>query len=100
MQKRLLAVGLAAIFLLTAVLAGCGSSQSAQPAQPAQPQKVIIAYTPWTGYGALFVAKEKGMFKARGLDVELQSIEGVGDRKQALAADKIQGMAASLDVTV
>lgn len=100
MQKRLLTVGLAAIFLLTAVLAGCGSSQPAQPAQPAQPQKVIIAYTPWTGYGALFVAKEKGMFKARGLDVELQSIEGVGDRKQALAADKIQGMAASLDVTV
>ncbi|MDR3591830.1 MAG: aliphatic sulfonate ABC transporter substrate-binding protein [Negativicutes bacterium] len=78
-------------------MVGCGSNQPA-PQQPAQ--KIIIAYTPWTGYGALFVAKEKGMFKSRGLDVELQSIEGVGDRKQALAAGKIQGMAASLDVSV
>jgi len=97
MQRKMLAAGLMMVFLLTAVLAGCGSSQ---PAQPQQPQKIIIAYTPWTGYGALFVAKEKGMFKSRGLDVELQSIEGVGDRKQALAAGKIQGMAASLDVSV
>lgn len=100
MQKKWLAVGFMAIFLLTAVLAGCGSNQPAQQAQQAQPQKIVIAYTPWTGYGALFVAQEKGMFKSRGLDVELQSIEGVGDRKQALAAGKIQAMAASLDVSV
>jgi ABC transporter, substrate-binding protein, aliphatic sulfonates family len=100
MQKRYLALALVAVFALTAVLSGCGSTQPAQQAKPAAPQKVIIAYTPWTGYAALFVAQAKGMFKARGLDVELQSIESVGERKQALAAGKIQGMAASLDVTV
>lgn len=98
-MKKTLALALVLVFALTAVLAGCGSSQPAQPqAKPAQ--KIIIAYTPWTGYAALFVAQSKGMFKARGLDIELQSIESVGDRKQALAAGKIQGMAASLDVAV
>jgi NitT/TauT family transport system substrate-binding protein len=97
--KKSLALALVLVFALTAVLAGCGSSQPAQPqAKPAQ--KVIIAYTPWTGYAALFVAQSKGMFKARGLDIELQAIEGVGDRKQALAAGKIQGMAASIDVAI
>ncbi|MCX7781707.1 MAG: ABC transporter substrate-binding protein [Negativicutes bacterium] len=98
MSKKLIAVMLAAV-MLTTLLAGCGSGQQAQP-QPAKAQKIIIAYTPWTGYGALFVAQAKGMFKARGLDVELQSIESVGERKQALAAGKIQAMAASLDVSV
>lgn len=99
MSKRYLALALAIVFALTAVLAGCGSSQPAQQAKPAA-QKIIIAYTPWTGYAALFVAQSKGMFKARGLDVEVQAIEGVGDRKQALAAGKIQGMAASIDVSI
>ncbi len=99
MSKRYLALALAVVFALTAVLAGCGSNQPAQQAKPAA-QKIIIAYTPWTGYGALFVAQAKGMFKARGLDVEVQAIEGVGDRKQALAAGKIQGMAASIDVSI
>lgn len=99
MQKKILALALVVVFALTAVLAGCGSSQPAAPAAK-PPQKIIIAYTPWTGYGALFVAQAKGMFKARGLDVELQAIESVGERKQALAAGKITGMAASLDVAV
>jgi len=100
MNKKYLALALAVVFALTAVLAGCGQSKPAEQAKPAAPQKIIIAYTPWTGYAALFVAQSKGMFKARGLDVEVQAIEGVGDRKQALAAGKIQGMAASIDVSI
>jgi NitT/TauT family transport system substrate-binding protein len=100
MNKKYLALALAVVFALTAVLAGCGQSKPAEPAKPAAPQKIIIAYTPWTGYAALFVAQSKGMFKARGLDIEVQAIEGVGDRKQALAAGKIQGMAASIDVSI
>lgn len=99
-MKKSLALALVLVFALTAVLAGCGSSQPAQPQQAKPAQKIIIGYTPWTGYAALFVAQSKGMFKARGLDVEVQAIEGVGDRKQALAAGKIQGMAASIDVAI
>lgn len=83
---------------MAAVLAaGCGGQQAAQPAKS---QPIVIAYTPWTGYAALFIAQEKGMFKAKGLDVTLQSIEGVGDRKQAMVAKKIQAMATSLDVSI
>lgn len=98
MYKKLLAVILV-MALMSLSLAGCGSNQAAQP-NAQKPQKIVIGYTPWTGYGALFVAQEKGIFKSKGLDVELQSIEGVGDRKQALVAGKIQAMAASLDVSV
>lgn len=100
MQKKLMSMLLLAA-MLALIVAGCGSSKPAQQAAPqAEKKSIIIAYTPWTGYGALFVAKEKGMFKNKGVEVELQSIEGVGDRKQALVAGKIQAMAASLDVSV
>lgn len=101
MQKKIVILVLIAA-MLAIVAAGCGANKPVQQAAPqaAEKKPVIIAYTPWTGYGALFVAQEKGMFKNRGVDVELQSIEGVGDRKQALVAGKIQAMAASLDVSV
>lgn len=98
MNKKVLAL-LVVVAVFAAALAGCGTSTAPQKAEK-KPQSIVIAYTPWTGYGPLFVAKEKGMFKSRGVEVELQSIEGVGDRKQALVAGKIQAMAASLDVSV
>lgn len=100
MQRKLVTLLLLAA-MLAMVVAGCGSNKPAQQAASQTEKKpIVIAYTPWTGYGALFVAKEKGMFKNKGVEVELQSIEGVGDRKQALVAGKIQAMAASLDVSI
>ncbi|HAK73992.1 MAG TPA: aliphatic sulfonate ABC transporter substrate-binding protein [Sporomusaceae bacterium] len=99
MRKKILALLVVAAVAVLAV-AGCASNQAAQPKTEKTEKKVIIGYTPWTGYGALFIAKEKGFFKSRGLDVELQAIEGVGDRKQSLVANRIQAMAASLDVSV
>lgn len=99
MRKKVLALLLLAAAAVLAVT-GCASNPAAQPKAEKAEKKVIIGYTPWTGYGALFIAKEKGYFKSRGLDVELQSIEGVGDRKQSLVANRIQAMAASLDVSV
>ena len=73
---------LLAVLMLVVVVVGCGKSEPAKPAQPAaKAEPIIIAYTPWNGYGALFVAAEKGMFKAKGLDVQIQSIEDVGARK-------------------
>ncbi|EGO64373.1 ABC transporter substrate-binding protein [Acetonema longum] len=99
MQKKTAALLLCVMIATAAVLAaGCGGGQEAP--QPGKSQPIVIAYTPWTGYAALFIAQEKGMFKAKGLDVTLQSIEGVGDRKQAMVAKKIQAMATSLDVSI
>ena len=92
---------LLAVLMLVAVVAGCGKSEPAKPAQPAaKAEPIIIAYTPWNGYGALFVAAQKGMFKSKGIDVQIQSIEDVGVRKQSIVAKKIQGMAASVDVSI
>ena len=92
---------LLAVLMLVAVVAGCGKSEPAKPTQPAaKAEPIIIAYTPWNGYGALFVAAQKGMFKSKGIDVQIQSIEDVGVRKQSIVAKKIQGMAASVDVSI
>lgn len=100
MQKRLLAIILLVAMLALAV-SGCGSKQAAQTEKPAaKSEPVVIGYTPWTGYAALFIAQEKGLFKKNGVEVQLQAIEGVGDRKQAFVANKIQAMASSLDVSV
>lgn len=100
MQKKIFAIVLL-IAMAALAAAGCGSQKAVQPEKTAaKSEPIVIAYTPWTGYGALFVAQEKGMFKSKGLDVQLQAIEGVGDRKQALVANKIQAMAASLDVSI
>ena len=102
-MKKSLALLLVTL-LLVSFAAGCGKSEpakpAAQPAQTAKAEPIIIAYTPWNGYGALFVAAQQGMFKAKGLDVQIQSIEDVGVRKQSIVAKKIQGMAASVDVSV
>ena len=101
-MKKSLTLLLVAL-LLVSLAAGCGKSEPAKTAQPAQPAKtepIIIAYTPWNGYGALFVAARQGLFKAKGLDVQIQSIEDVGARKQAIVAKRIQGMAASVDVSI
>ena len=101
-MKKTIALLLISLLVLS-FAAGCGKSEPAKPAQPAPAAKaepIIIAYTPWNGYGALFVAAQKGMFKAKGVDVQIQSIEDVGARKQSIVAKKIQGMAASVDVSV
>ena len=101
-MKKTIALLLISLLVLS-FAAGCGKSEPAKPAQPAPAGKaepIIIAYTPWNGYGALFVAAQKGMFKAKGVDVQIQSIEDVGARKQSIVAKKIQGMAASVDVSV
>ena len=99
MQKKILCIVLAAIFALTFVLAGCGGQKPADQSQQAK-QPIKIALPTFTGYGPLIIAKEKGFFKNKGLDVELQVIDGLGERKQAMVANQIQAMATALDVSV
>lgn len=107
-MKRVLAVLLVlSLFVVTLPLAGCGSQKAATPepanSAPATEKKLVpltINLPTWTGYGPLFLAKEKGFFSKHGLDVNLVIIEGLGERKQALAANKVQGMATALDVLV
>jgi NitT/TauT family transport system substrate-binding protein len=87
--------------VLIFVLAACGkeeASNSSNSGKSSEPLRVTMPT--WTGYGPLFLAKEKGFFEKNGVDVELSIIEGLGERKQALAGGKIDGMATALDVQV
>jgi NitT/TauT family transport system substrate-binding protein len=84
-------------FLLLFALAACGKDQ-ASGKKSSEPLKVTLPT--WTGYGPLFLAKEKGFFKKNGIDVDLSIVEGLAERKQALASGKIDGMATALDVQV
>jgi NitT/TauT family transport system substrate-binding protein len=85
--------------LLIFTLAACGKEQSSgSTKKSSEPLKVTLPT--WTGYGPLFLAKEKGFFEKNGIDVELSIVEGLAERKQALASGKIDGMATALDVQV
>ncbi|MGE6487138.1 ABC transporter substrate-binding protein [Paenisporosarcina sp. NPDC076898] len=85
--------------MLLVMLGACGKEgESTASGSSGEPLKVTLPT--WTGYGPLFLAKEKGFFEKNGVDVELSIIEGLGERKAALAGGKIDGMATALDVQV
>src|SRR5215510_7281381 len=56
-----------------------------------------VAFNTWVGYGPFYVAQERGFFKAEGLDVQLQRIEGTGDRRAALIAGRIEALGSTID---
>lgn len=93
------------VMSLFLALAGCGGSEK-QPADEKQTgenseklDKVRITLTTWPGYGPLFLARDKGFFKEEGLeDVDISIIQGLAERKQALAGNKVDGMATTLDI--
>lgn len=98
--KKLIAGILAVLFVLTAV--GCQSKgkTTAETAKSDKKDSITITLPTWTGYGPLFLAKEKGFFAEEGLDVNLEVVQGLAERKQALAGNKVQGMATAQDVQV
>ena len=87
--------------MLLVALAACGKDQASSSTEGKKSQEPLKVTLPtWTGYGPLFLAKEKGFFKKNGIDVDLSIVEGLAERKQALASGKIDGMATALDVQV
>ncbi len=56
-----------------------------------------LGYSSWVGYGPFFLAKKKGYFKEEGIELELVNIEDVAVRFAALAAGRIDAMAATID---
>lgn len=69
-----------------------GSSFGAEP--------IKLGMSTWLGYAPLYLAKEKGFFKKQGVEVEIVVIESPADRRAAFAADKIHGMATTVDTHV
>lgn len=63
-------------------------------------EQIKIAVSIWLGYAPLYLAKEKGFFQKRGLDVDVVVINSPVDRRAAFAADRIQGFATTVDTLV
>ena len=69
-------------------------------AQPAVGQtKVAIGYSGWTGFAPLTLAKETGIFKKHGLDVDLKKIPQK-DRHLAIASGDVQCAATTVETWV
>lgn len=97
-KTRVLTLLVAVSLLLPLVVGPGGGAAFAAAAKPAETVK--ISMPTWTGYAPLLLAQEKGFLAAHGVNVEFVVIQGLAERKQALAANKIQGMATALDVQV
>jgi NitT/TauT family transport system substrate-binding protein len=61
--------------------------------------KVVIGYSGWTGFAPLTLARDAGIFKKNGLDVELKKIPQK-DRHLAIASGDIQCAATTVETWV
>jgi NitT/TauT family transport system substrate-binding protein len=66
-------------------------------AHVARADTVKLALSTWVGYGPLFIARDKGIFKKNGVDVDLVKMEDPKERFPTLMADRIQMIASTVD---
>src|SRR5512147_2000056 len=71
---------------------------AAQPVS-AQDTKVSIGYSGWTGFAPLTLAKEAGIFKKHGLDVDMKKIPQK-DRHLAIASGDVQCAATTVETWI
>ena len=69
-------------------------------AATARADTVKIAHSTWVGYGPLYIARDKGIFKKNGVDVDLIVMEDPKERFPTLMADKIQMIASTVDTAL
>jgi NitT/TauT family transport system substrate-binding protein len=81
----------AAAGMAVAALAGLGF------ALPAQAGHLTVSMTTWVGYGPMFLARDLGYYKEKGLDVDLRIVSDSTLSMGAMAAGQIQGTAVTLD---
>ena len=86
--------------LALAVAAGTLLAGGAATAPGAAAETVKIAHSTWVGYGPLYIARDKGLFKKNGVDVELIVMEDPKERFPTLMADKIQMIASTVDTAL
>jgi NitT/TauT family transport system substrate-binding protein len=84
-------VPLARLIALIAVVCAAGAAQAQT--------KVAIGISGWTGFAPLTLAKEAGLFKKHGLDVEIKKIPQK-DRHLAIASGDIQCAATTVETWV
>ena len=97
-SKKMRMVALMLLICFTGVLfAGCGSTTKPAVNNEQQLKKVKVAISTWTGFGPLFIARDKGFFKKHGIDLDINVIEGMAERKQALAGKQVDSLAITFD---
>lgn len=96
--KKFIAVCMTAALSISAVGCGGGGADKSAASSGAG-EEIIIGQSAWIGYAPFYIAQEKGYFKDHGVNVKIQNIES-RDSKNALAADKIQGMCTTVDMHV
>ena len=69
-------------------------------APPARADTVKLAHSTWVGYGPLYIARDKGIFKKHGVDVDLIVMEDPKERFPTLMADRIQMIASTVDTAL
>lgn len=94
---RLLAASTAVILAMSVTACGGGAAGSSR-ADDNGPVK--IARSSWIGFYPLDLAQKKGFFKKHGVDVQTTSIESKADSKSAMAAQRIQGIATTVDTNL
>src|SRR5512146_1633912 len=82
---------------IVAIAAGFALGTLAGPA--AAQTKVAIGYSGWTGFAPLTLAKEAGIFKKHGLDVDMKKIPQK-DRPLAIASGDVQCAATTVETWI
>jgi ABC-type nitrate/sulfonate/bicarbonate transport systems, periplasmic components len=90
----------AALLTAMAISMSAYAGSAAAPAAGKYSGTVKLGMSSWIGYAPLYVAAQKGFFKKEGANVQIETIQSAGDRKTALAANRIQGMASTVDTHV
>lgn len=101
--KKALAVITACMMAVPIIFSGCAKTDAGSGTSSgsgAYAGTITLGMSSWIGYAPLYVAQEKGFFKKEGADVKIETIQSAGDRKAALASNKIQGMASTVDTHV
>jgi NitT/TauT family transport system substrate-binding protein len=87
------------ISTLLALATGVALAAMAAPI-PARADTIKIAHSTWVGYGPLYIARDKGIFKKNGVDVDLVVVEDPKERFPTLMADKIDLIASTVDTAL
>lgn len=83
---------------LVSLNAGCSSSHPNQKVP--SDQSLSVGLNPWIGTGLFYVAKEKGLFNAENVNVNLIQYDEGGTGKQLLSTGKIDMLATTTETVV
>ena len=90
MSRRLWAAGAVAAAVIGLGVSGAGAQEVS---------KITIAMSGWTGFAPITLAKETGIFKKNGVEVEIKKMP-TSNRHQAMAAGEVQAIATTVDTHI